>query len=145
MCNRSHSINDGYRLLKNILEVRLVLRLTPGPGQPFCHTQLLKETCCKSIYVSHCNTVTGFGANSYYKDHQLNWLGFTSLYLCGSHHFCTNHTDYLPGFVCADTCGKSKRDCAGIRVCRRRKTEEAIRKMEVICVMYHTIFLLLLL
>ena len=38
--------------------------------------------------------VTAFDANSYYKlyyrDHQLNWLGFTSLYLLGSHHFQTN-------------------------------------------------------
>ena len=62
---------------RSICAVRLVLRLSPRPGQPFCYRRL-KETCCKSIYVSRCNTATAFSGTLYCRDHQLSWLGFTS-------------------------------------------------------------------
>ena len=77
MRNCSHLIEDEYWHWRSICAVRLVLRLSPRPGQPFCYRRL-KETCCKPIYVSRCNTATAFSGTLYCRDHQLSWLRFTS-------------------------------------------------------------------
>ena len=53
-----------------------MLRLSPRPVQPFCHTPPLERN--ESIYVNCCYTVTAFSANSYCRDRQLSWLRFTS-------------------------------------------------------------------
>ena len=62
---------------RSIRAIRLVLRISPEPGHPFCNTRL-KKACCKCIYVSHCNTATAFSANSYCRYRQLGWPSFTS-------------------------------------------------------------------
>ena len=73
----THAIPDNATLyalhLQCMLAVRLVLRLAPGPGQPFCHTPPLKGIVLQVYLHSRCKKVTtAFGAISYYRDHQLS-------------------------------------------------------------------------
>ena len=56
MHDHSHSIEKDIGCWRHILEIRLLLRLSPGPGQPFCHMHADDwKTCCKSMYISCCN------------------------------------------------------------------------------------------
>ena len=72
----THAIPDNATLyalhLQCMLAVRLVLRLSPGPGQPLCHTPPLEGNVLQAYLHSRCNTVTAFGAISYYRDRQLS-------------------------------------------------------------------------
>ena len=72
----THAIPDNATLyalhLQCVLAVRLVLRLAPGPGQPFCNTPTLEGNVLQVYLYSRCNMMTAFGAISYYRDHQLS-------------------------------------------------------------------------
>ena len=78
MCNRSHSIEYEYWLLKKYLYSQAGAEgILLGQVSHFvthCH---LKEKCCESFYVSSCHTVTAFSANSCCRDCQLSWLRYT--------------------------------------------------------------------
>ena len=107
---------------------RLVLKLSPGPGQPFFSHAATWKRERESIYVSHCNTLTAFGAKSYCRYCQLGWVRFTSdLFLAISVRIST---DCLPGFFRVDSyVRKPEHDSAGIHVRLRQKTKEFFRKM----------------
>ena len=72
----THAIPDNATLyalhLQCMLAVRPVLRLSPGPGQPFCNTLPLEGNVLQVYLHSRCNMVTAFGAISYYRDSQLS-------------------------------------------------------------------------
>ena len=60
----------GIGCWRNILEVRLVLRLSFEPGQPFCHTQPVKGNMLQ-VYIRK-PPVTAFDANILYTIETIN-------------------------------------------------------------------------
>ena len=117
----------GIGCWRNILEVRLVLRLSFEPGQPFCHTQPVKGNMLQ-VYIRK-PPVTAFDANSYYilqrPSTKLAWVyKFVATWFSPFPYRI--HTNYLPGFFRADTCGKSKQVSLSVGTGKPKKPSEKV-------------------